>query len=87
MANTKPIVCHMKIVNNILDKANKLDLIDIHQVVSITKDFDGRTLEHLDNLDNRVKFISDDGKGVQSNLVMYKAMLKAKEKRLNYYSP
>lgn len=82
MANTKPIVCHMKIVNNILDKANKLDLIDIHQVVSITKDFDGRTLEHLDNLDNRVKFISDDGKGVQSNLVMYKAMLKAKEKGL-----
>ncbi len=82
MGNTKPIVSNMEIVNYVLDRANKLDLIDIHQVVSITKNFDGETLAHLDELDNRVKLISDDGKGVQSNLIMYKAMLKAKEKGL-----
>lgn len=82
MGNTKPIVSNMEIVNYVLDRANKLDLIDIHQVVSITKNFDGETLAHLDELDNKVKFISDDGKGVQSNLIMYKAMLKAKEKGL-----
>ena len=82
MANTKPIVSNMEIVDYVLNKAKELDLIDVHQVVSITKDFDGKSLDHLKDLDNRVKFISDDGKGVQSNLTMYKAMKKAKEKNL-----
>lgn len=82
MGNTNPISSNMDVVDYVLDRANQLNLIDVHQVVSITKDFDGRTLDHLESLDNRVKFISDDGKGVQSNLVMYKAMLKAKEKGL-----
>ena len=82
MANTKPICSSMEIVDYVLNKSKELNLIDLHQIVSITKDFDGKTLYHLDSLDNRVKFISDDGKGVQSNLIMYKAMVKAKEKGL-----
>lgn len=82
MANTKPICSSMEIVNYVLNKSKELNLIDLHQTVSITKDFDGKTLDHLDSLDNRVKFISDDGKGVQSNFIMYKAMVKAKEKGL-----
>lgn len=80
MANTNPIASSMEIVEYVLNKAKNHDLVDIHQTVSITENFDGETLSHLDKLDNRVKFISDDGKGVASNLVMYKAMLKAKEK-------
>ena len=82
MGNTNPIASNMDVVNYVLDRASQLDLVDIHQVVSITKDFDGKTLDHLDDLDNRVKFISDDGKGIQSNFTMYNAMLKAKEKDL-----
>lgn len=82
MANTNPIVSSMDIVDYILQKAKELDLIDIHQTVSITRDFDGKTIEHLDNIDGRVKFISDDGKGIQSNRTMYEAMLKAKKKKL-----
>ncbi|NMA85935.1 MAG: dihydroorotase [Tissierellia bacterium] len=82
MGNTKPIASNMKVVDYVLNKSEDLDLIDIHQTVSITRDFDGKTLGHLDHLDNRVKFISDDGKGVQSNLIMYNAMIKAKEKNL-----
>lgn len=79
MANTNPICSNMEVVEYVLNRSRELDLIDIHQVVSITKDFDGRTLDHLDTLDKKVKFISDDGKGVQSNLTMYEAMIKAKE--------
>lgn len=79
MANTNPICSNMEIVEHVLNRNKELDLIDIHQIVSITKDFDGKTLEHLDSLDNRVKFISDDGKGVLSNYIMYKAMIKAKD--------
>lgn len=86
MANTNPICSNMKIVESVLKRSEDLDLIDIHQTVSITEDFDGRTLDHLDTLDNRVKFISDDGKEVQSNLTMYKAMIKAEELDLTIIS-
>lgn len=82
MGNTKPVCSSMEIVEYVLNRGRSLDLVDLHQTVSITKNFDGQTLEHLETLDNRVKFISDDGYGVKSNLVMYKSMLKAKEKGL-----
>lgn len=82
MANTNPMCSSLDVVNYVLDRARQLDLIDIHQSVSITKNFDGVSLDHLDTLDERVKFISDDGKGVQSNLTMYLALIKAKEKGL-----
>lgn len=82
MGNTNPICSSMEIVNYVLDRSKQLDLVDIHQCVSITKNFDGETLDHLDTLDNRVKIISDDGMGINSNIVMYNAMIKAKEKNL-----
>lgn len=82
MGNTKPICSSMDIVDYVLSRAKDLNLVDVHQTVSITKGFDGKTLEHLDELDDRVKFISDDGKGVISNIVMYKVMMKALEKDL-----
>lgn len=82
MANTNPICSSMDIVEYVLNKSRKLDLIDIHQTVSVTKDFDGKTIDHLDKIDKRVKFISDDGKGIQSNLTMYRAMIKVREKGL-----
>ena len=82
MGNTDPISSNMKVVEYVLNKAKENNLIDIHQTVSITENFDGETLSHLEKLDDRVKFISDDGKGVKSNLTMYNAMLKAKELNL-----
>lgn len=82
MGNTNPVCSSMETVEYVLNKGKELDLVDLHQTVSITKDFDGKTLDHLETLDNRVKFISDDGYGVKSNIVMYNAMVKAKEKGL-----
>ncbi|WMM23762.1 dihydroorotase [Tissierella sp. MB52-C2] len=82
MGNTNPICSSMDIVEYVLNKAKEIDLVNVHQTVSITKNFDGETLEHLDTLDERVKFISDDGKGIKSNIVMYNAMMKAREKGL-----
>lgn len=79
MGNTNPIASNMEVVEYVLNKSKEANLIDIHQTVSITENFDGKTLSHLDKLDNRVKFISDDGKGVKSSLTMYNAMVKAKE--------
>ncbi len=82
MGNTKPISSSMEVVEYVLNRGKDLDLVDLHQVVSITKDFDGKTLDHLDTIDDRVKFISDDGVGVISNITMYKAMEKALEKNV-----
>lgn len=79
MGNTNPICSSMEIVDYVLDRAKELNLIDVHQCVSITKEFDGQTLEHLNLLNNKVKMITDDGMGINSNIVMYRAMEKAKQ--------
>ena len=60
--------------------------MDVHQCVSVTEGFDGRTVEHLKKLDSTVKLISEDGKGVMSNHVMAQAMKIAKEKRMTILS-
>ena len=82
MGNTNPICSSMEVVDFILNKNKQLNLVDIHQCVSITKNFDGKSLDHLDTLDNKVKIITDDGMGINSNIVMYNAMVKAKENNL-----
>ncbi|WP_461204736.1 dihydroorotase [Clostridium sp. DL1XJH146] len=86
MANTKPVCSSNEVLEEIYNKNRKVGLIDIHQCVSITKDFDGKCSDHLLNIDKKVKFISDDGKGTEDNLVMYKAMELAKEKDLTIIS-
>lgn len=80
MGNTNPIASSMKEVDYVLDKIKEIGLINAHQVVSVTKNFDGKTLSHLDDIDeNKVKFISDDGRGVISNITSYNSMLIAKK--------
>jgi dihydroorotase len=80
MANTKPVCSNMDIVNYVIDKSRDINLLDVHQIVSITEDMKGEHIEHLNHLTDNVRFISDDGKGVSSSKVMMEAMLKAKEK-------
>ncbi|MCY6484431.1 dihydroorotase [Clostridium aestuarii] len=82
MANTNPVCSDMETVNYVIDKVNKVGLVDAHQVVSITKNLDGKDLSHLEKIDSKVKFISDDGKGVADNKIMFEAMIKAKDKNL-----
>lgn len=82
MANTNPVCSSMETVNYVLEKSKELGLIDVHQAVSITKNFDGCDISHLRKLSNNVRCISDDGKGVQSSKAMYDAMLLAKELKL-----
>lgn len=81
MANTKPIVSDKETLQYIRNKSKKLNLIDVHQCVSVTKDFDGVTLSHLEVFkdDKELKAISDDGKGVSNSNIMLQAMEIAKE--------
>lgn len=82
MANTKPVCSTMETVNYVKKKAEETGLIDVHQAVSITKDFNGKDIDHLDALNDEVKLISEDGRDVSSSEVMLDAMLKAREKGL-----
>ncbi|WP_315078648.1 dihydroorotase [uncultured Clostridium sp.] len=81
MANTKPICSSKEVVQYVRDKSKDLDLIDIHQCISVTQNFDGKTLDHLNGFkdDKEVKAISDDGVGVSNSNTMLEAMKIAKE--------
>lgn len=81
MGNTQPICSSSEVLEYVRRKSEELGLIDIHQCLSITKNFDGKTLEHLDELkdDKKIKAISDDGVGVKDARIMLEALKKAKE--------
>lgn len=80
MANTQPVASSMDTVRYVQKKSEEIGLVKVHQAVSVSKDFDGQTLTHLDELDDTVKCISEDGKGVMNNHVFLAALKKAKEK-------
>lgn len=86
MGNTNPTCSYMDIVDYVLDRARRIGLVDIHQTVTITKDMLGKDIDHLKLIDERVKFISDDGKGIVNNKVMLLAMQVAKEKGITVIS-
>lgn len=86
MANTNPVCSTMKIVNYVRKKSTELGLIDINQIVSVTKDLRGDDISHLDSLNQSVKFISDDGKGIINDVIMLNAMKKAKSMDLTIIS-
>lgn len=80
MANTKPVCSTMETVNYVLERGKAIGLVDIHQCASITHDFNGKDIKHIDNLSSSVRIISEDGKDVMDVKVMMDAMMKAKEK-------
>ncbi len=80
MGNTNPVCSSMETVDYVLKRGEEVGLIDIHQCITITENFDGKTLSHLDNIDTeKVKIITDDGKGVINSKTMLDAMIKAEE--------
>lgn len=81
MANTKPVVSTKEVLDYVNKKVSTLDLIDVNQAVSITKDFDGKDISHLFNIGD-IKVISEDGYDVLDSSVLLKAMLYAKEKNI-----
>jgi len=81
MANTNPICSSKETLEYVRNKSKEINLIDIHQCLSVTKNFDGITLSHLEELadDKEIKAISDDGVGVVNSNTMLLAMEIAKK--------
>ena len=70
MPNTKPVCSTPEIAHAVEAEAKRIGLCDANQTVSITKDFDGKTIDHLLTLPEDIKFITEDGNGVMNNAVM-----------------
>ena len=81
MGNTNPICSTKEVVEYVRNKAKEVGLIDVHQCVSITENFGGKSIEHLNAFDDDKELvaITDDGVGVMDSSVMMKAMEKAKK--------
>lgn len=81
MGNTNPICSSKEVVEYVRNRSKEVGLIDVHQCVSITENFAGKSIEHLNAFDNDKELvaITDDGVGVMDSSIMMKAMEKAKE--------
>jgi dihydroorotase len=87
MPNTTPVISFVEDARQNMKKAKHLNLADMYQAVSITKNFDGHDTSHLDDLilsvhtDNtektRVPIISEDGHDVLSSKIMLQGMQRA----------
>lgn len=81
MGNTNPICSSREVVEYVRNRAKEVGLVDIHQCVSITENFGGKSIEHLNAFEDDAELvaITDDGVGVMDSSIMMKAMEKAKE--------
>lgn len=81
MGNTNPICSTREVVEYVRNRAKEIGLVDIHQCVSITENFGGKSIEHLNAFEDDAELvaITDDGVGVMDSSIMMKAMEKAKE--------
>ena len=83
MPNTNPVVSTFDLAIKIEQESLAVGLTHLFQTVSITKDFDGETVSHLELLDNKyIPVISEDGREVLSSKVMLDAMKIAASKGL-----
>ena len=81
MANTNPVCNDMNTVNYVVNRAKEIGLTDVFQVVSITDGMKGESISHLKSIDDTVRFVSDDGKGVMNDLLMEEALSMSKDKK------
>ena len=86
MPNTKPVMSDAAMAKALEAKVHEIGLCEANQTLSITRNFDGNDIDHLKTLPEDVKFITEDGHGVQSAEVMAKAFAVCHEKGVTVMS-
>ena len=86
MPNTKPVCSSGELAHDIMRQVEEIGLCSCNQTVSITQNFDGKTLDHLLALPENLKFITEDGNGVMNNAVMARAFAIASDRGLTIMS-
>ena len=79
MPNLNPVPDSVENINMQLDIIRKDSVINVYPYAAITVGQKGEELSDMDSLKDLCIAFSDDGRGVQSDELMEKAMLKAKE--------
>lgn len=83
MPNTNPVVSSLEMAEKNNAKALETGLCQVFQSVSITENFDGKTISHLEKLSaKKVPVITEDGKEVMDSGLMLDAMKKAASKKI-----
>lgn len=81
MPNTNPVVSSKELAMQIESEAAAHKKSRVFQTVSITNNFDGETISHIDSLEKKyTPIISEDGRDVESAAVMLEAMRCAAKK-------
>jgi len=81
MPNTKPVVSSYELALKIEEEAKKIGLTNMYQTVSITKDFEGKDITHLEEIQKEnIPVITEDGHDVLSSSVMLDGMTIAGKK-------
>ena len=86
MGNTNPPCSSSEVINKVINRGNEIGLIEILQAGTISDGIKGESLDHLDDVMTATRFITDDGKGVMNDKLMYDAMIYAKENGLTVVS-
>lgn len=83
MPNTRPVCCTLERVREVETRARQLDLLTVNQTLSMTQDLAGENFSHLTSLKNKeVLFVTDDGKGVNNDIVMQQILEICKQKEI-----
>lgn len=86
MGNTNPPCSSSQVINKIVKRGKEIGLVEILQAGTISDGIKGQSLDHLDDVSKATNFITDDGKGVMNDKLMYDAMLYAKDNGLTVVS-
>ena len=83
MPNTNPVVSTGEQAKEIRERAKALNLANMFQVCSITRNFEGKDVSHINELNpEEVPVISEDGKEVASSAIMLEGMKNAASRKL-----
>lgn len=83
MPNTSPVISSEEQAELNDKKAEELNVVQLIQSVSITKNFDGKDVSHISKLnEKKVPLISEDGHEVESASVMLSGMKEAAKKKI-----
>jgi dihydroorotase len=87
MPNTNPVCNSVEQAREIEKRATEVNDIKVNQSLSMTKDLEGKDIEHLKALKkNEILFVTDDGKGVQNDEMMKQIFEICKEKNITVLS-
>ncbi|SHK11170.1 dihydroorotase [Tepidibacter formicigenes] len=74
MANTNPVCDNKEIIEYVINKSKKLNLCDVIQISSLTKNLDGNEIVDIDEMIKYTNLFSDDGKTVFDENIMKEAL-------------